>query len=220
MSSAIAEKMPKDKLESVFKEASTLIFHKEMLPSFLNFNLSPACAKQLSGAMHCANWSSGMAELYFRSKAYRGYISQVWDLSITGLNGNVDTANLGEWSNPLTEGTLLKARDFLLKNPDSSKWLSLIHFCMSRALSTTARNSFDSNEWSESSMFSMQLDRSFSMGECKVFGRLITKELPKYFSSDAIAIKLGENVGIGLVHMVALNAEADFFRGMDPVSFH
>ena len=108
----------------------------------------------------------------------------------------------------------------MLDNQSDPKWIALIHFCISRALATTARKGFESNEWSEGTMFFMQLDRAFSTGECKQFGRMLTQEMSKYYEKDALPRIIGQNVSIGLIHMVALDADAQFFQGIGVVPHH
>jgi hypothetical protein len=210
----------KPKIETIFREAASLIFHKEMLPAFLISKMSPEAAFKISQPEALDEWAKGMAELYENSRAYREYISKIFEHSISGLTEEIKPEALGEWRTDKTQRTLVSSQRFLLDNQSDPKWITLIHFCISRALATTARNGFESNEWSEGTMFFMQLDRAFSTGECKQFGRMLANEMSKYYDKDALPRMIGQNIGIGLIHMVALDADAKLFQGIGAMPHH
>lgn len=211
----------KNKLKRIFVEAASLIFHKDMLPEFLEFRMGKSLSAPLAHPGHPDSWASSMAELYSKSVSYRTFIEKVWKEALIGLGSNSGTGTLAEYrlkNLPIeasADDILKSSAKFLLMNPSSCKWIGLIHFCLSRGIATTARSSFDSNEWSEASIFSMHLERVFAAGEAKAYGKMATTDMKKYWNVDALCKTIGANAGVGLANMVALEPHGDFFSGMN-----
>lgn len=211
----------KSKLKGIFAEAGSLIFHKEMLPEFLEFRMMESLRAPLASPGHQDSWATSMAELYSKSVSYRAFIEKVRKETLIGLGSNTGSGALAEYRlrglsiEASADEILILSAKYLSMNPSDCKWIGFIHFCLSRLIATTAKSSFDSNEWSEASIFSIQLERAFAAGDAKNYGRMVTVDMKKYWDVDALCKLIGDNAGVGLANMVALDPHGDFFHGMN-----
>lgn len=227
MSSATA-KFSSDEVEEVLLDTAKLVFHPKMLPEFLMARQALTPTAKLMGEIASPEvWAKGMSNAYASSAALSKFFHDCIAASTNSLSPeDCHRALSGFRSKGIPIGAevtevLTQTLSFLDKNPASVKWLALVMFALSRAISTTARREFDSDEWTDFSMFILQADRSFCEGDGKVFSRCMTSGMKKHPEMNQKFVKLlAANMPVAIANMVALDATSPLFQGTDPSKFH
>ncbi|WP_455233185.1 hypothetical protein [Geopseudomonas aromaticivorans] len=225
MSKKNDRKWSMDEAEGVLLDVYPLIFHELMRPFYVSLSL--AMAKQMKGIAKLAEpnaWAKAMATAYTNSDVFAEFLESCISHAFDTLSNADPQTHLEDFRftetniSPNASDALRATQVFLLKNPDSSKWLALIFFGLSRGISVTAKNNFESNEWSEFSIFAMQLEQSFVQGNGKLLSRMLTREMKTY--TDSFPARIADNMPLGLATMAALDAKSSFFAGTDPARLH
>ena len=227
MSSSSA-KFSSVEVEEVLLDTAKLVFHPEMLPEFLMARRFPTPTSKLMGEIASPEvWAKGMSKAYDSSAALSKFLHECIEASRNSLSPeDCHRALSGFRSKGIPIGAevtevLTQTLSFLVKNPASVKWLALVMFGLSRAISTTARREFDSHEWTDFSMFILQADRSFCEGDGKVFSRCMTSGMKKHPEMNQNFVRLlAANTPVAIANMVALNATSPLFHGAAPSKFH
>jgi hypothetical protein len=218
----MAEVMPE------LQSAHQFAFHEQMKPCYISFSLmSKNMSKSLGGKSDMPDsnfWSKGIAGAYSSSDAFSEFLETCIHHSFIALSKTDAVLALEGFDlkssakSVKAEDTLRAAQEYLLRNQDSSKWLSLVLFGLSRAISVTAKSSFDSNEWTDFSLFSMQLEKALVAGDGKSLSRMLCKDMKSYI--DDFPARVGLNMPIGLATMAALEPDSAFFDGINRSSMH
>lgn len=228
MSKKSDRKWPMDEAERVLLEAYQLIFHEQMRPFYVS--LSPMALKMAktmkgnAGLPDSAVWAKAMATAYVTSDAFADFLEICVSRSFAALSSNDAKTHLESFRftarniSPNASDALRVMRDYLLANPDSSKWLALVFFGLSRGISVTAKSGFDSNEWSDFTFFAIQLEQAFVAGDGKSLSRMLTRDMKTYI--DSFPVRIADNMPVGLATMAALDANSSFFAGTDPSKLH
>lgn len=216
-------KWDRNECESALFDAAQLIFNPQILPEFVAFRPNPFAPGGNRGFALPPEqkiWSKGMASAYVKSKTLSAFVNQCIEESHAGLKNSDGQDHLREFSrrgvkvSPDAVDVLKKARAFLLSAPSDSRWLGLVFFSLSRAISTTSRRSFDEDVWTDASLFAMQLERAFCDTDGREFSRIVgslNNDFPQ---------QIGPKAGIGLATMVSLDSTSSFFQGIDPSKLH
>lgn len=212
MSKKIQRLWSKKDVESALREAYPLAFHEDMKPCYVSF--------KMTGKIDLASqseWSKSFATAYMMSDTFAEYLQHFIAQAMPAFSTNDAKHALEGFRFKVQTitakscATLQAAQDFLINNPDSSKWLTLILFAHSRAISVTASSAFASNEWSEYSLLIMQLEGAFVRGDGPTLISILAHDMKK-FSADFSEV-VARNSPIALATMVGLDEKAVFFNG-------
>jgi hypothetical protein len=199
-----------------------------MLPEFLMSRKVPNLSSKLTGEIASPEvWAKGMAKAYESSTALSKFLHECIAASTNSLSADDCYRALagfrikGAAVGPEVAEALTPIQGFLVENPASVKWLGLVMFGLSRLISTNARREFDSQKWTDFSIFILQTDRAFCEGDGKVFSRCMTSGMKEQPEMNKGYVKLlASNMPVVLANMVALNVQSPLFQGMDPSKFH
>ncbi len=226
--SAGTSKFSAAEAEAVLLDAARLIFHPEMLPEFLSSRKLPGMNTKAIGEIATPdNWAKGMAKAYDSSAGLSKFLHECIAASAASLSADDCQRALDGFRSrgipigPEATEVLAKTQAYLVKNPSDAKWLGLIMFGLSRAISTTARKQFDADEWTDFSLFILEADRSFCEGNGKVFSRCMTTSIKAHPEMNTSFSKmLAANMATALANMVALDPRSALFDGTDPAKYH
>ncbi|RYY74601.1 MAG: hypothetical protein EOO52_13635 [Gammaproteobacteria bacterium] len=202
-----------DNAESALRLAYPFSFHEDLKGSYVSF-----ISRETNELALLPNWSKNIANAYMSSDIFAKYLQQVIALAIPALETDEAKQILEgfRFKTRTVTGrsyvTLQAAQDFLVKNPRSDKWLTLIIFAHSRGISVTARREFDSISWSDESLFIMKLETAFVRGDGKSLSRMLARDM-KNFSLDFPSF-IARNSPAALATMVGLNEKSEFFEDL------
>lgn len=86
-----------------------------------------------------------------------------------------------------------RAREHLIANPRSPRWLALMLFTLARAIGSNTRAGFSSNEWHEGTFFWFAMERAWLEGDGASVGKLLL-EADKKFFKNKVAVNLGADM--------------------------
>lgn len=104
-----------------------------------------------------------------------------------------------------------RAREHLVTNPQSPRWLALLLFTLGRAIGTNTRSSFSADEWHEGTFFWFELERAWLEGDGALVGRLLVSADPKFFS-NMIASNLGMSLPTRLAETAVMAPQWALFH--------
>lgn len=203
----------KENLGNLIKDVGRLIFHQNMLPSFL-------CVKNgLMGKPENDSWALSFAKHYVVDNDLKDFFSDCLLHSCHMLQAESTELPIARFATrglQVAKSTKKKAentRHYLINNEDCAHWLGLTLFCLSRALSTTATEVFKDNSWSKMSVLVMDLENSFVKADWIRFSAVLTKEyLPNFPVDKSLALQLCKGAATGLATMACLEPENYFFK--------
>ena len=202
-----------ENLGNLIKDVVRLIFHQNMLPSFL-------CVKNgLTEKPDNDAWAMSFAKHYVIDNELKGFFSDCSLHSSHMLQAESTELPIARFASrglqvaKFTKRNAENTRSYLIDNEDCSHWLGLSLFCLSRALSTTATEVFKVNSWSKMSILVMELEISFVRADWIRFSAVLTKEyLPNFPVDKSLALQLCKGAATGLATMACLEPENCFFK--------
>lgn len=216
MSKKIQRLWTSNEVEAALCEAYRFSFHEQMKGSYLCFTMMGKLDLVVE-----TTWAKSIATAYMMSDIFAEYLQSFIAQSVPAFSSDEAKHALEGFRFKVPTITaksyvsLQAAQDFLIKNLQSSKWLTLIVFAHSRGISVTASSQFDSNQWSEFSLFMMQLEGAFVRGDAKSLSRMLARDMKQY--SVEFPSFIAGNMPFGLATMVGLDEKSAFFDFIDPV---
>jgi hypothetical protein len=213
MSKKIHRLWSREEVESALQEAYSIIFHDGIKGDYLSFKLRGI------GAFPSKNdWSKAVASAYIDFNPFAEYLQQFPAQCVAALSAGKAKQALeayrfkGLKTTATSYAKLQAAQDFLASHPDSSKWLALILFSHSRGICVNACREFESDVWSEGSIFIIQLEDVFVSGNGKALSQMLTRDMKKM--SKDFPLLIARNMPDALALIIGLDEKADFFNGM------
>lgn len=160
-------------------------------------------------------WASGM-RVAFANPRFREFLTSCVKVAHRQFWGSDPNAALQFGGNRLPPGTPIaeacaRAHRRLASDPDDPRWPALAMVCVGRMIAVTTRGQFESPEWTDFTLFMMQLERHFLLAEGKHFAHALLRANKTYFDGQLVSL-IGGRMIHGLAE-VAINAtDSRFLR--------
>lgn len=200
-------------LSSVMSQLGAALGEPELMSAQLDVRRNRQAAQKLLETSP-AQWAQSFQSIQRKSKALQlferalsiarpGLASAPAELSDT-LRDKVD---FGAES----KAAYRRARDHLLSNPQSPRWLALLLFTLARAIGSNARASFAANEWHDGSLFWFNIERAWLAGNGNQVANLLLDADKKFFGKS-IASNLGSDMPRRLAEAADMAPEWSLFQ--------
>jgi hypothetical protein len=160
-------------------------------------------------------WAAGMRAAVANPR-FREFLTSCVKVAHRQFWGSDPNAALQFGGNRLPPGTPIadacaRAHRRLASDPDDPRWRALAIVCLGRMIAVTTRAQFDSPEWTDFTVFMMQLERHFLLAEGKQVAHSLLRADKAYFEGQLVSL-IGGRMLHGLAE-VAINAtHSRFFR--------